>query len=142
MDGGLRLEVWTNKGPENPLFVKDEHMQIYVRINMPSSVRLIYIRADGTRVLLLDNCNMDAAKLNIAYKLPDEIECHAPFGAEVLHAFARTGKFDHLKVKKVNGNEVLTGTLPKILASTRKVKKATQNMLQTETRVIITTMDK
>ncbi|RPI06357.1 MAG: DUF4384 domain-containing protein [Ignavibacteriae bacterium] len=142
IDGGLSVEVWTNHGTENILYTNGERMEVFVRVNMPCYVRLIYHLADRKRSLLLDNYFMDAGKSNLAYKIPHEFECSAPFGAEVLQAIARTEKFDPLETQEVDGYQILTGDLPKILASTRGMKLSKQNVMQSETRIAVMTMEK
>ncbi|MFQ5653001.1 MAG: DUF4384 domain-containing protein [bacterium] len=138
--GGLHLEVWTNKGVENLLYTEGERMQVYVRVNMPCYIRFIYHLADGYRTLLLDNYYIDGSKVNKVYLIPEEFECSAPFGAEVLQVFARSEKFDSIETRNVDGHDILAQDLQRFLTKTRGFKKAKRDGLQAESRLVITTM--
>jgi hypothetical protein len=140
--GGLTLEAWTNKGGEDLVFSKGELMKVYVRVNLPSHVRLLYQLADRRKVLLLDDYFVDASKVNRVYEIPQEFECDAPFGAEFLQAFASTEPFEPLGVEKKDGYDVVVGDLGAALVKTRGMKKASPKVLRTETRLILTTLDK
>jgi hypothetical protein len=140
--GGLRLEVWTNKGAEDLLFTKGDTMNVYVRVNMPCYIRFIYHLADGKRALLLDSHCIDESKVNMVYQIPQEFECDTPYGAEFLQAFARTDKFDPVETVSVNGYDILKEDLGKFLATTRGMKKVKKGTMQSEQRVVITTMEK
>ncbi len=139
--GGLNIDAWTNKGEDGLLFSRGEKMKVFVRLNLPGYVRLIYHLADGKRVLLLDNYFLDAAKVNLAYELPQEFECDAPFGAETLQAFASTDKFDALATKNQDGYDYLAEDLGQALVKTRGMKKAKTGTLKAETRLVLTTME-
>ena len=140
--GGLSLEVWTNKGSDDLIFTKGERMQVYVRVNLPSYIRLMYHLADGRRTLLVDNYYIDESKVNMVVQIPEEFECDAPYGVEVLQAFARTERFEPIEVVEVEGYKVLKEDLGTFLSTTRGMKKARQGTLQAETRVVMTTMEK
>lgn len=140
--GGLTIDSWTNKGEDGLLFSRGEKMRVFVRLNLPGYVRLIYHLADGKRVLLLDNYFIDAGKVNAAYELPQEFECDAPFGAETLQAFASTGMFEPLETKNRDGYDYLEEDLAKALVKTRGMKRAKPGTLKAETRLVVTTMEK
>lgn len=140
--GGLTIDSWTNKGEEGLLFSRGEKMKVFVRLNLPGYIRLIYHLADGKRVLLLDNYFLDAAKVNTAYELPHEFECDAPFGAETLQAFASTEMFEPLATRSADGYDYLEEDLAKALVKTRGMKKAKLGALKAETRLVVTTMEK
>lgn len=140
--GGLSLEVWTNKGSDDLIFTKGEKMQIYVRVNMPCHLRFLYHLADGRRTVLIDDYYIDESKVNQVYPIPEEFECDSPYGAEVLQAFARTGSFEALETVQMDGYKFLKEDLGQFLSSTRGMKKVKQGVLQTETRVVMTTMEK
>ncbi len=140
--GGLSLEVWTNKGSDDLIFTKGERMQVYVRVNLPSYIRFIYHLADGRRTLLLDNYYIDESKVNMVVQIPEGFECDEPFGAEVLQAFARTERFDPLETLDQDGYRYLKEDLKEFLADTRGMKRVKEGTLQTETRVVVTTMEK
>ena len=140
--GGLSVDAWTNKGEDGLFFSRGEKMKVFVRLNLPGYVRLIYHLADGKRVLLLDNYYLDAGKVNQAYELPQEFECDAPFGAETLQAFASTDKFSALATRNQDGYDYLAEDLGQALVKTRGMKRAKAGTLKAETRLTLTTMEK
>lgn len=139
--GGLSLEVWTNKGVDNLIFTKGEHMTVYVRVNMPCYIRFIYHLASGERTLLLDSHYIDESKVNKVYQIPQEFECDAPFGGEVLQVFARTEEFDQVETVEKDGYKYLKEDLKKFLVATRGFKAVKQAVMQTEARLTITSME-
>jgi hypothetical protein len=138
--GGLTLEAWTNKQTQGNLFTGGEAMKVLVRVNMPCYLRFIYHMADGKRVLLLDEYFMDASKVNVAYEIPQEFECAAPFGGEVLQLLARTGKFESIRTQQVDGYDYLQDELKNVVAGLRGMKAAKSKILQAEQRIVVTTM--
>lgn len=140
--GGLTLELWTNKGADSLVFARGEKMKAFVRLNLPAYVRILYHLADGKRALLLDNYFIDAGKVNLAYELPQEFECDAPFGVERLQAFASTKPFEPLKTRSVDGYDILGEDLDQALRTTRGMKKVQGGSLKAEARVDLTTMER
>ena len=138
--GGLSLDVWTSKGIENLLFTKGERMKVYVRVNIPSYIRFVYHLANGQRTLLLSNYYIDETKINKPVEIPQEFECDAPFGAEVLQVFARTEQFEPVATVQSGGYEILKDSLGTFVAATRGMKKATMGTLQAEARITLTTI--
>ncbi|HEY6951842.1 MAG TPA: hypothetical protein VI758_05510 [Bacteroidota bacterium] len=139
--GGLSLEVWTNKGVDNLLFTKGEHMIAYVRVNMPCYIRFIYHLADGERTLLLDSYYIDESKVNKVVQIQPEFYCDAPYGGEVLQAFARTEDFDRVETTEKDGYKYLNEDLKKFLVATRGFKPVKPAALQVEQRIAITSME-
>jgi hypothetical protein len=137
--GGLSLEAWTNKGVDNLMFVKGERMKVFVRVNTPCYIRFVYHLADGVRTLLLDSYYIDQQKINQVYEIPDEFECDAPYGAEVLQINACTDPFPPVKTVDKDGYKFYEGDLKTYVVSTRGMKKAAKTMTA-ETRLVITTM--
>jgi hypothetical protein len=140
--GGLSLEVWTNKGIDNVIYTKDEIMTVYVRVNMPCYIRFIYHLASGERTLLLDNYYIDDSKVNKVVQIPQQFQCDAPFGGEVLQAFARTEEFEPVITVEKDGYKYLSEDLKKFLVATRGFKPVKQATMQTEQRITITSMEK
>jgi hypothetical protein len=141
VDGGLSLEVWTNKGTDNLLFTKGERISILTRVNLPCYLRFIYHLANGKRVVLLDNYYIDETKINKAYQIPEKFECTAPFGAEFLQAFASTERFERISTTELDGYDYLAEDLQDFLATTRGLKKANRGSFLTECRVVMTTVE-
>lgn len=141
--GGMRLEVWTSKGDDTPVFTKGERVQIFARVDRPSHLRVVYHLADGRRALLVDDLYIDEAKVNQVYQLPDEFEVDAPFGAETLQANAATRPFPKLTTRMEDGYPILVEGLSVANAKTRGLKKADSTALkQAETRVVVTTVER
>ena len=61
-----------------------------MRVNRPAYVRLVYILANGSKVVLEQAYFIDASKVNQAVEYPDKFEVSAPFGVERLYAVAFT----------------------------------------------------
>ncbi len=139
--GGLNLEVWTNKGVDNLMFTRGEHMTVYVRVNMPCYVRFIYHLASGERTLLMNSHYIDETKVNKVYQIPQDFECDAPYGGEVLQVFARTEEFDPVETVEKDGYKYLKEDLKKFLVATRGFKAVKQATMQTEQRLTITSME-
>ncbi len=140
--GGLALELWTNKGAEGLVFTRGEKLKAFVRLNLPGYVRFLYHLADGKRALLLENYFIDAGKVNVAYELPQEFECDAPFGVERLQAFASTQPFEPLRTQNVDGYDIVVDDLNKTLRTTRGIKKSQGTVQKAEARLDLTTMER
>lgn len=138
--GDLNIEIWTNKGSENLIFTKGEHMKLSVRANKECYLRVIYHLADGQKVLLLDNYYISTDKVNKVYELPYEFECAEPFGVETLQLNAQELSFGGLRTKNQDGYEFIIDDMQTILIGTRGMKKVNKNELKAERRITITTM--
>jgi hypothetical protein len=105
--GGLRLEAWTNKGRTGLVFAKKEEVAIFLRVNQPAYVRLVYLLATGRKVMLEQAYFIDSTKVNRAVEYPSRFEVSAPFGVEQLFAVAFTEKPEPLPTAKetVDGEE-------------------------------------
>ena len=107
---------------------------------MPSYIRFIYHLADGSRNLLLDNYYIDQSKVNRVFPIPQTFIWAFPFCVEFLQIFAQTGKFEKLDTENIDGYAILKEDLDKLLTKTRGFKKKKPELIQTENRLIITTM--
>ena len=141
--GALRLELWTSKGDDAPVFQKGEIARIFVRVDRPTHLRVVDHLSDGRRVLLVDDLYLDESKVNLVYQIPGEFEVSAPFGAETIQANASTFAFPRLETKTEDGYQFITESLATANAKTRGFKKidpATKPELA-EARVVVTTVD-
>lgn len=142
-NGGIFLDVWTNKGKSGVVFYDDEMMNIYLRVNIPCYIRLIYHLSNGVRSVLLDNYFIDRSFVNTAYKIPENYVCAQPFGVEVLQIFAQTKPFKHIDTELVDGYKILKEDLHAFLSKTRGMKRMEYSeVLKTEERIVMTTMEK
>lgn len=139
---GLDLRLWTNKGNNNPVYRNGEKMQVYVQVNQPCFIRLIYYFADGSKVLLQDSRFIDEDKVNKPYLIPATFECAPPFGAEVLQLVAQTEQFAPLKTRAEEGYDFIVDSDKVAIATTRGMKREKPAMLIGEKRVNVTTLEK
>lgn len=137
--GGLLVDVWTNKGKQNPIFVKGDEVKFYVKANKPCYLRFIYHLSDGSTVLLLDNYYIGQSKVNQVYEIPQVFECDAPYGVEILHLNAQSRQFGNISVKKQQGYSVIMSDLSEILKSSRVLPGQT---IKAQTKVLITTLER
>lgn len=100
VSGKLRVEVWTNKGDRNLVFAPGEKVVIFLRVNRPAYVQLVYLLANGAKVPLEHAYYLDASKVNRAVEYPASFRVAPPFGAEQLFAIAHTEKPPPLPVVK------------------------------------------
>jgi len=155
VSGKLQVDLFTNKGKDNLIFTEGEIMKVYIRVNRPAYVRLLYVLADGSRTLLPidpdtsalhDNYYIAQSMVNRVVEIPPEFECGPPFGAEMLIAVARTAKLEPLETNEIDGYYFLKAASPREAAfkargmKIRKKKPAAVE--QTEAKIVITTMAK
>jgi hypothetical protein len=137
---GMSLDIWTNKGDESLVFTQGESMQVFLRMNAPGYVRLLYHLADGTRALLLDNYYISPAMANKVQQIPQDFECAAPYGAEVLQVIASDKEIPRAETRKIDGYDILVEDLAKYQASTRGMIKSKKSGKLVEQTLQITTM--
>jgi hypothetical protein len=145
ISGDLRLELWTNKGRSNLVFTEQEEMSLHLRVNRPAYVRLIYMLADGKKVVLEQAYFIDASKVNQAVEYPDKFEVSAPFGVERIYAVAFTEKPEPVPVKHqvVDGQEYdLVAESTEGLVKHRGLKKKAAALQTAEATVAVTTTRK
>ena len=85
-DGGLNLDIWTNKGNDDDtlVFSDGEILQLYFRVNQPSFLQVSYKLATGQIVLLEKSFYIGTDRVNRAVSLPYEFQVQSPFGVEQL----------------------------------------------------------
>ncbi len=138
----LHIRVTTNKGSEGLVYEQGERMTLFVTVNQPSFVRAIYYMADGNRVLLLDNQFIGENYVNRPFRIPQEFECDAPFGGEMLQVIAQTERFTPLITKNINGYHIISESHEEVLAKSRGFKPIGNTGMKGETSLIITTLPK
>ena len=152
----LKVEVWTHEGRGPLRYVQDEKVKIFVRVNQPAYVRLLYTLADRKRTLLKDNFHIDAAQVNSTVEI-GEFLCAAPFGPELLVVAARTEEFPSIKTHEENGYFYIIDTDPESAAWRFRGLKPIPNpdpdpqsndepqppsFQQSEAQIVITTIEK
>lgn len=86
VNGGLSLEVWTDKGRNERALVFEEgdFVQFYFRVNQPAFLQLSYVLASGDTVLLEENFYIGIDRVNRVVALPYRFRVVPPFGVERL----------------------------------------------------------
>lgn len=142
VNSDLRVDVFTNKGRSNLIFMENERMKLYVKANRECYLRFIYHLADGSKVLLMDDYYISRDMANKAVELPDEFICSEPFGAELLVLNAQTSKFEPLDTFDQYGYRFIEEPMESIIGKTRGFKKVVtqeEREMKAETRLVITT---
>lgn len=90
VSGDLRVELRTDKGHQGLVYDEGEMLSLYVRVNQPAWVRLIYVLTSGEAVPIDDAWYLNADQVNQLIEYPGSFEIVAPFGVEMIHAMAYT----------------------------------------------------
>ena len=143
----LEVEVWTHDGRSH--YVQDEKVKIFVRVNQPAYVRLLYTLADRKRTLLEDNYYIDAAQVNSDVEIGEYL-CAAPFGAELLIVAARTEEFPPIETREENGYFYIEDEDPESAARRFRGLKPISDpapdtqpsFQQSEAQIVVTTVEK
>lgn len=139
-NGGMKLDMWTGKGNDSPIFEENDTLMLYIRTNHECYVRIVDYMADGSRVLLVDNMYIGSDKVNKVVKIPIMFQCAPPFGTEILQANSQTKEFSPLRTKSEHGYDFIMDDLNGILNNTRGFKRLNNEDLKAETRIVVTTM--
>jgi len=102
----LALELVTNKGSDNPRFTDGDTIRMYVRVNRPCTIRVLYHTADGTLYALTgpNDRQLGANEVNRRV-LIESSACSSPFGKESIHAFATSETLAGLNTTGGGGEE-------------------------------------
>lgn len=146
--GGLRVELFTNKpvsAGESALFTAGDELKLFVRVNKPCYVRLVYLLQSGLKVPIAQAWFINEANVNKLVEFTDAFEIAAPFGTEHIQAAAFTEKPEPLPTKKftVEGSEydaLEDGTLA--LVKHRGFKRKSAAAESADTFVTLTSMPK
>lgn len=84
----LRLDAWTEKGRFDVAFVEGETFHVYLKLNQPGFVRLLYHLVDGTPVLMEDAWPVSAERVGTVLRYEQDFGPAAPFGVERIEAIA------------------------------------------------------
>lgn len=140
--GGLRVDLWTNKGDNSPVFFENDTMKIYMRVNHECYLRFVYYMADGSKVLLMNDYYIGSDKVNQVVEIPESFVCAEPFGNEMLAVNAQTEPFQKLNTRDQDGYTFINDNVTEVVAKTRGFKKATNQALNGEKRLNLTTLKK
>lgn len=94
VDGGLDVEVWTDRGRnENALvFEEGDFIQFYFRVNQPAFLQLSYVLGTGETVLLEESFYIGIDRVNRVVELPYRFQVVPPFGVERLIVTAHSSQ--------------------------------------------------
>ena len=140
INGGMSLDLWTNKGNNSPIFIENDTLKLYIRTNNVCYLRIVDYMADGSKILLVDNYYIGSDKLNKVVSIPIIFQCASPYGVEVLQANAQTKEFSPLHTKREYEYKFIVDDLNGILTNTRGFKRISNEDLKAESRVVVTTM--
>lgn len=90
ISGDLKIKVWTDRGYRSVVYSENEELRLYLRVNRPAWVRLLYTLANGEVILLEDDYFLDSPNVNVDFEYPTRFEIAPPFGIETIHAMAFT----------------------------------------------------
>jgi len=128
--GGLSIDVWTNKGNVNPVFVENDTLQLFIHTNKECYLRFIYFLADGSAVMLLDNYSVSKEKAGKPFQLPNEFVCSEPFGVETLWVIGSNDKFQNLKTERKYGYDFITDPITEIVKKHRGLQKVEKSEMK------------
>ncbi|MBO9617190.1 MAG: hypothetical protein J7619_31175 [Dyadobacter sp.] len=113
----LLLEVSTDKGYGPQSYREGDIMRLKVRANKPCTVRMIYRDAAKNIVRLRnDDFRIAADAVDKWIEIPEKFECAAPFGFEMLLAYATEGNFKPIeKIQEQNGFTFILDDLKNIV---------------------------
>ncbi len=95
---GLAIEVTTNKGKDNLMFKQGDLVEVFIKVNKPCDVRILYRQADGL-LTLLGEVKIDKNQTNRSISLGSS-PCIPPFGRESLIVYASNERFGTLNIEK------------------------------------------
>ena len=102
-DNCLKVELQTDKMSDGPvIYYYDEEPKILVRTNKACFARLIYIFADGTKTLLIDNYPIATDQANQWIQIPFEGVICEPSGVEQLILQASTENQPEINYRRKN----------------------------------------
>ncbi|MDP8204901.1 MAG: hypothetical protein P9L95_10260, partial [Candidatus Tenebribacter mawsonii] len=112
-DNSLKVELQTDKMADGPvIYYYGDEPKILVRTNKACFIRLMYIFADGTKTLLIDNYHIATVQTNQWIQLPLELEVCEPSGVEQMLVQASNDQMPILNVRKM---ELGAGTFINII---------------------------
>ena len=139
VEGGINVEVWTNKGrnESSVVFEEGDDVNLYFRVNQPSYLQMTYKLSNGAKVMLEEAFYIGMDKVNKVVRYPQTFVVAAPFGVERLIVTAYNSKppKPDLVTKSFEGveYEVIAASLKEYMVKTRGLvaKKTDKNEIRT-----------
>lgn len=128
VDGGLQVEVWTNRGRNEDVlvFTGGENLTLYFKVNQPAFLQVAYNLSTGEKVLLEEAFYIGMDKVNQVVRYPYDFEVVPPFGVErlMIAAFSKKPPPPNVVIDYIEGEryEVFSDTKD-VVAQTRGLKK-------------------
>lgn len=151
-DGGLKVEVWTNRGRNEDVLVFSggETLQLYFKVNQPAFLQVTYDLATGQKVLLEEAFYIGMDMVNRVVRYPYEFEVVPPFGVEhmMVAAFSEKPPPANIMVDYIGGERYeVFGDAKAVVAQSRGLRKKKDDSGNIDVRVgeaflTITTMPK
>jgi hypothetical protein len=139
--GDLRVDVWTSRGRKGVVFTEDEEYRVYLRVNRPAWLRLVYVLQNGLQVPIEQSFYIEASRANTVVEYPHAFEVVPPFGVEHIYATAYSEVPPRLRTRRewIDGieYEVVVGGLSEI-ARIRKARVRNDEQIA-ESFVAVTT---
>ncbi len=85
-DGTILVNVWTNRGADESgtVFHAGEELTLFLRVNQPAWIQLVYVLVTGEKVLLEGGYYIGMDRVNRVVEYPGLFTPTAPFGVERL----------------------------------------------------------
>jgi hypothetical protein len=120
----LIVDAWTEKGSVDVMFAEGETFHVYLKLNQPGYVRLVYHFADGeTRVLMEDAWPITDEQANTVVRYHQTFGPAAPFGVERIEVLAFKKRPEPLITK----TKIIDGEAYPTIPTTRAFIKAPQS---------------
>jgi hypothetical protein len=138
VESNLKLELRTNKGINNILYLENETMKIAFKVSEPCYLRLVYRMADDKLVLLRNDYKVTTTEVNHWVELPQDFVCAAPFGTENLLAYASKKEFPPVNIEKIGEYRFINEELSDVIDKSQSKKSKGQTA---EKRITIITQE-
>jgi hypothetical protein len=140
VDGGLQVEVWTNRGRNEDVLVFEggDTLQLYFKVNQPAYLQVTYDLATGEKVLLEESYYIGMDKVNQVVRYPYEFEVVPPFGVErlMVSAFSQKPPAPNVLIDYIDGERYeVFGNTKAVVAQTRGLRKKQQDSGDTDVKV-------
>jgi hypothetical protein len=128
VDGGLQVEVWTNRGRNEDVlvFTGGETLTLYFKVNQPAFLQVTYNLATGHKVLLEEAFYIGMDKVNQVVRYLYDFEVVPPFGVErlMVTAFSAKPPPPDVAVDYIEGERYeVFGDTKDVVAQSRGLKK-------------------